>query len=49
MNLDAEVEAEEAQVTHLEDDLHLRLECLHLIFLSAGDHQIANVDANEQS
>ena len=49
MNLDAEVEAEEAQVTHLEDGLHLCLECLHLVFLSAGDHQITNVDANEKS
>jgi hypothetical protein len=41
------VEAEEAEVTHVED-LHLCLERLHFMFLRVGDDEVVDVDANEQ-
>jgi hypothetical protein len=48
MHLNAEVEAEEAEVTHVEDPLHLCLECLHFSILRVGDDQVVDVDVDEQ-
>jgi hypothetical protein len=46
--LDPQIEGGKPQVTHLEGDLHLFLECRHLCILGAGDHQIIDVDAHQQ-
>jgi hypothetical protein len=46
VDFDAEEEIEEAEVTHLEGPLHLRLEGLHLRFFRVGDDEIVDVDAN---
>jgi hypothetical protein len=43
---DTEVEAEEAEVIHVEHLLHLRLEHLHLLF-SIGDDEVVDVDADQ--
>jgi hypothetical protein len=48
VHFDAEVEAEEAEVAHVELLLHLCLELHHLSFLSAGDDQVIDVDADER-
>jgi hypothetical protein len=48
MHLDAEVEAEEAEITHVEGLLHLSLERLHFSLFCAGDDQVVDVDASEQ-
>jgi hypothetical protein len=48
MHLDAKVEAEEAEVTHVEDPLHLCLERPHFSILRVGDDQVVDVDADEQ-
>ena len=42
VDLDPQIEGEEPKITHLEDDLHLGLDCLHLFFLGAGDHQVVD-------
>jgi hypothetical protein len=47
VHFDAEVEAEEAEVAHVECLLHLRLECLHSSFFSASDDEAVDVDADE--
>ena len=47
VHLDAEVEAECAEVANVEDLLHLSLERLHFIFPGAGDDQIVDVDADK--
>jgi hypothetical protein len=46
VHCDTEVEAEEAKDAHVEHLLHLRLERLHLLLLSAGDDEVVNVDAD---
>jgi hypothetical protein len=48
MHLDAEVEAEEAEVSHIEGLLHLSLERLHFSLFRAGDDQVLDVDADEK-
>jgi hypothetical protein len=45
VDFDAEVEAEEAQITHLEGGLHLGLVGLHLCFFRTGDDEVIDVDA----
>lgn len=47
-HFDAEVQAEEAKVAHVKRLLHLRLERLHLCFISAGDDEAVDVDADQQ-
>jgi hypothetical protein len=44
VHLDPQIEGERPQVTHLEGGLHLFLERCHLRILSAGDHQVIDVD-----
>jgi hypothetical protein len=48
VHLDLQVEGEKPQVTHLEGGLHLFLERCHLHVLSAGDHQVVDVDTRQQ-
>jgi hypothetical protein len=48
MHLDAKVEAEEAEVAHVEGLLHLSLERLHFSLFHTGDDQVIDVDADEQ-
>jgi hypothetical protein len=48
MHLDAKVEAEEAEVAHVEGLLHLSLERLHFSLFRAGDDQVVDIDADEQ-
>jgi hypothetical protein len=43
---DAEEEAEVAQIAHLEGNLHLGLDGLHLCFFHAGDDEVINVDTH---
>ena len=47
VHLDAKIEAEEAEITHVESLLHLCLERLQLSS-GAGDDQIVDVDADKQ-
>jgi hypothetical protein len=47
-HLNAKVEAEEAEVAHVKDLLHFRLERLHFTFLCAGDDEVIDVDTDEQ-
>ena len=46
-HFDTKVEAEEAEVAHVECLLHLRLEHLHLLFFSDDDDEVVDVDANQ--
>jgi hypothetical protein len=48
MHLDPQVEGEKSQFTHLEGGLHLFFECWYLYILSAGDHQVVDVDTHQQ-
>jgi len=43
--LDAEVEAQEPEIAHVESLLHGRLELLRI---SAGDDEVVDVDPNQQ-
>ena len=45
-HFNAEVEAEEAKVAHVERLLHLCLEHLHLLLFSASDDEVIDVDAD---
>ena len=45
-HFNAEVEVEEAEVTHVKCLLHLCLEHLHLLLFSASDDEIVDVDAD---
>jgi hypothetical protein len=47
VHLDAEAEAEEAEVAHVKDLHHLRLERLHFLFIHAGDDEVIDVNADE--
>jgi hypothetical protein len=47
MHLDDEVEAEEAEVAHVEGLLHLSLERLHFSLFCTGDDQVIDIDADE--
>jgi hypothetical protein len=49
MDLDAKVEIEKSEVTHLESGLHLHLESLHLCFFCADDDEVIDVDAHQQN
>ena len=46
-HFNAEVEAEEAKVIHVEHLLHLCLEHLHLLLFSIGDDEIIDVDTDQ--
>ena len=46
-HLNAEVEAQEPEIAHVESLLHGRLELLHLR-ISAGDDEVVDVDPNQQ-
>jgi hypothetical protein len=48
MHLDAEVEAKEAEVAHVEGLLHLSLKRIHFSLFHAGDDQAVDIDADEQ-
>jgi hypothetical protein len=48
MHLDAEVEAEEAEVSHVDGLLHLSLECLYFSLFRASDDQVIDIDADQQ-
>ena len=48
-HFDAEVEAEEVDIAHVECLLHPCLEHLHLLLFSAGDDEIVDVDANSRT
>ena len=41
------VEAEEADVAHVEHLLHLCLEHLHLLLVGAGDDKVVDIDADQ--
>jgi hypothetical protein len=47
-HLDAEVEAEEAEVAHVELLIHRGLEALHFSWIGAGDDEVVNVYADQQ-
>jgi hypothetical protein len=49
LHLHPEVESQLAQIGHLELVLHLELELLDLRVVAAGDDQVVDVDANDQS
>jgi hypothetical protein len=46
--LDPQLEGQKPQVTDLEGDHHLFLECYHICILGAGDHQVIDVDTHQQ-
>ena len=48
VHLNAEVEAQEPEIAHVESLLHGRLELLHLLRISAGDDEVVDVDPNQQ-
>jgi hypothetical protein len=48
VHLDAQVEGERPQFTHLEGDLHLFFERRHFCILGASDHQVVDIDAHQQ-
>jgi hypothetical protein len=49
MDLDADVETEKTDVTHLKSGLHLRHESLHLCLFCANDDDVVDIDAHQQN
>jgi hypothetical protein len=48
VDLDPQVKREQPRAAHLESELHLNLECLHLFFIGTDDHHDIDIEAYQQ-